>query len=90
MTLDYIDPLGAMKIRDPMSQDQVRPMAPLEGKMTGVEFLLTWMVTPNPSLGGVSPLWMMEHDRGDKLARFIRQSIEDNGATEPQNGSPDV
>ena len=65
-------------------------MAPLEGKMTGVEFLLTWMATPNPSLGGVSPLWMLEHGKGEKLGRFIRKAMEDNGVTEPQNGSPDV
>ena len=88
MTLDYIDPLGAMKIRDPMSQDQVRPMAPLEGKMTGVEFLLTWMVTPNPLLGGVSPIWMLEHGKGEKLGRFIRKAIEDNRVTEPQDAAP--
>jgi hypothetical protein len=63
-------------------------MAPLEGNMAGVEFLLAWMVTPNPLLADVTPLWMLEHGKGEKLGRFIRQAIEDNRLTEPQDAAP--
>lgn len=37
----------------------------------GVQFLLTWMRTPNPQLGDVSPLEMLRLGRGAKLAQFV-------------------
>jgi len=45
---------------------------------TGIDFLFAWMTTKNPMLGGVTPLWMMEHGRGDKLAKFIRAALKEN------------
>jgi hypothetical protein len=45
--------------------------------MDNLEFLFTWMQTPNPMLGGAIPLRMMETGGGQRLATFIRQAIED-------------
>lgn len=56
--------------------------------LTGVEFLHRWMETPNPMLGYVSPLDMMDIGRGAKLAKFIRQEAADNEATVPTDGAP--
>jgi len=42
----------------------------------GIDFLFAWMTTPNPMLGNVTPLWMMENGRGEKLAKFIKSAIE--------------
>jgi membrane protease subunit (stomatin/prohibitin family) len=50
--------------------------------VTNLEFLFAWMQTPNPMLGDVTPLWMMEHGKGEKLARFMRQAYEDNCAAD--------
>ncbi len=55
---------------------------------TGVDFLFRWMETKNPLLGDVTPLWMMEHGKGEKLAKFIRQSWEDSRAADPQEPPP--
>lgn len=48
--------------------------------MDHLDFLFTWMSTPNPMLGGVTPLWMMENGRAEKLAKFIRDAMEDEEA----------
>jgi hypothetical protein len=48
--------------------------------MDNLDFLFAWMSTPNPMLGGITPLWMMENGRGEKLAKFIRQAMEDEEA----------
>jgi hypothetical protein len=47
-----------------------------------LDFLFTWMSTPNPMLGNVTPLWMMENGRGEKLAKFIREAMEDEQAAQ--------
>jgi hypothetical protein len=33
-----------------------------------------WLRTENPMLGGVSPDWMLEHDRGMRLRLFIDEA----------------
>jgi hypothetical protein len=50
--------------------------------MDNLEFLFTWMQTPNPMLGGAVPLRMMEAGAGHKLAQFIRLAIEDEEAAQ--------
>lgn len=50
---------------------------------TGIEFLHLWMRTPNPMLGNVSPLDMMDSGRGERLADFIRDAAEADGITIP-------
>jgi hypothetical protein len=37
-----------------------------------------WFSTANPLLGGVSPMWMLEHGREEKLRRFIDLSVGEN------------
>lgn len=44
--------------------------------LTGVDFLHTWMRTPNPSLGGIVPIDMLKHGKGQKLAQFIEAAYE--------------
>lgn len=46
----------------------------------GLDFLLEWMTTPNPSFGNSSPLDLMWRDRGHKVAKFIDEAIEDRDA----------
>jgi hypothetical protein len=48
--------------------------------MDNLEFFFAWMQEPNPMLGGVVPLEMMERGYGNKLAQFIRHAIEDEDA----------
>ena len=50
--------------------------------MDNLDFIFTWMTTPNPMLGNAEPLRMMEAGLGHKLARFIRQAIEDEEAAQ--------
>lgn len=33
-----------------------------------------WFRTPNPMLGGVTPDWMLEHDRAMRLRQFIDEA----------------
>lgn len=37
-----------------------------------------WMVERNPLLGGLSPREMVEAGRGEKLLKFMRQTLEEN------------
>jgi hypothetical protein len=48
------------------------------GELPGVDFLHLWMATPNPLLGGLSPLQMLHAGRGEKLAQFIECAAEAN------------
>jgi hypothetical protein len=50
--------------------------------MDNLEFLFTWMQTPNPMLGGIAPLRLMETGGGQRLALFIRNAIEDEEAAQ--------
>ncbi len=38
----------------------------------------TWFATPNPSLGGVSPMDMIKRGRVDKLKKFIDNALDEN------------
>jgi len=40
--------------------------------------LIEWFTTPNPLLGGVSPIWMIKTGRGKRLLQFIENLIDDN------------
>lgn len=42
--------------------------------------MLAWFTTPNPMLGGIEPLRMLDDDRGHKLAQLVRNAIEDEAA----------
>lgn len=55
--------------------------------MDNLEFLFTWMQTPNPMLGGEVPLRMMADGRGPRLALFIRQAIEDEEEAKVARGT---
>lgn len=50
--------------------------------MDNLEFFFAWMSTPNPMLGGLVPLEMMERGYGDRLAMFIRGAMADEEAAE--------
>jgi hypothetical protein len=38
-----------------------------------------WFETSNPLLGGVSPLWMLENGREQRLRAFVDLSVDLNG-----------
>lgn len=46
-------------------------------KRDGIDFLFLWMTTPNPMLGNTKPIEIMKLGRGQKLAQFIEQAMED-------------
>jgi len=54
--------------------DHVAEVERLKARLMGIDFLFAWMTTENPMLGGVTPLWMMEHGKGAKLAEFIKDA----------------
>ena len=39
---------------------------------------LLWMDTPNPLLGNVSPMEMIEVGRGYKVMKFVKTAIDEN------------
>lgn len=41
------------------------------------EKVLTWFKTPNPNLGNVSPVWMIERGRYEKLEQWIDAAISE-------------
>jgi hypothetical protein len=41
-----------------------------------------WFDLPNPLLGGVSPNWMLDRGRHDKLGKFIRACLDENKPSE--------
>lgn len=43
----------------------------------GQEKVLTWFQTPNPQLGNVSPIDMIRIGRGEKLCKWIDQTIRE-------------
>ena len=49
-------------------------------RSTGIDFLFLWMSSPNPMLGGITPLQMMYSGRGFRLANFIQEAMEDEAA----------
>lgn len=51
------------------SAEQPEPLA-------GVDFLHAWMRSPNPSLGGIVPLDLLKHGKGQKIAQFIEAAYE--------------
>lgn len=54
----------------------------LEAAPSGIDFLQTWMRTPNPQLGGAVPLDMLYQGYGRRLAQFIDSAYEANSAPE--------
>lgn len=38
-----------------------------------------WFSSPNPLLGGLAPNTMIAMGRGEKLLRFIKQQLAENG-----------
>lgn len=42
----------------------------------GIAFLQTWMRTPNPMLGDMKPLDLMQMGKGDRVALFIEAAHE--------------
>ena len=43
-----------------------------------IDKVVDWLYTPNPMLGDVKPLHMLEMGRTDKLLQFIKDSMEGN------------
>jgi len=43
---------------------------------------ILWFTTPNPMLGGVTPLYLIESGRHDKVIKFVQSAIEENMTTE--------
>lgn len=55
-------------------------------QLNNLGFFFAWMSAPNPLLGGIKPLQMMQMGRGDKLANFITDAMEDFNATSEIQG----
>lgn len=48
-----------------------------------------WMEQANPLLGMVTPIWMIQHGKGDRLAKFIAEAEQSNAMYRAQYGSRD-
>lgn len=60
-----------------------------EAERTRVDLLLAWLQAPNPRLGGVTPLWMLENGRGERLAAYVHQAIFENSPPPKMSPAPE-
>lgn len=63
------------KTRDPRIRHL---LAYLDGFFGDPKITMSWMNCKNPLLGNLTPKWMIENGRMDKLIEFVEIQLSDN------------